>query len=179
MQLTLTFSTLLALVYTATATPAHPGFTLSAREADGAYVFDRVGGLAFTPAHILRRTESDVEVPREAQPEPLEKRDSYNCFAATFSGGDKLSAVNALYNLLDDYPIVNSNGAIATQYADNAIVYVCNFSGADISANAQDVKNYDNSINNACGSSTAGRVLLSSGLEYGRTAAGKPFCDGS
>lgn len=113
MQLTLAFSALLALVYTATATPAHGGFTLSAREADGAYIFDRAGGLASTPAHSLRHTESDV-IPHEAQPEPLEKRDSYNCFAATFSGGDKLNAVNALYNLLDDYLIVKSDGAIAT-----------------------------------------------------------------
>ena len=50
----------------------------------------------------------------------LEKRDSYNCFSAKVSGSDKATAVDALYDLLDDYPVVIAGGAIATQYGECA-----------------------------------------------------------
>ena len=79
----------------------------------------------------------------------------------------------------------------------SGLVYVCNFDTVSSqTANANDVHPEDNKINNACGSNTAGRDRFSSkstrpastnyhthpivgGIEHGRTAAGKPFCDGS
>ncbi|GJE87446.1 hypothetical protein PsYK624_035290 [Phanerochaete sordida] len=132
--------------------------------------------IAFSALLALASLAAASPAPAEA----VEKRgDSYNCFAASINGANKFSAVKQLNVLLDDYQTVIANGAIATQFAGSAIAYVCNFSGVDIQADAQDVLDYDNSINDHCGSSTAGRVRLDSGLEYGRTAAGKPFCDGS
>ncbi|GJE91647.1 hypothetical protein PsYK624_077970 [Phanerochaete sordida] len=111
---------------------------------------------------------------------PLMRRnDSYACFQATVNGAEKFTAVKALSVLLANYSTVIPGGGIATEFGNNAVVYVCNFSGANIDADPQANLNYDININSHCGPSTAGRVRLDSGLEYGRTAIGKAFCDGS
>lgn len=106
--------------------------------------------------------------------------DSYACFQATFNSAEKTTAVKALSVLLSSYGSVIPNGGISYQFgesapavrcparcagterraANNAIAYVCNFSGANITALANQTISYDSALNSKCGNSTSGRVRL-------------------
>lgn len=186
-RLTVVFTALAALVSMASATPVHAargGFSLASRSEDGIYVFDQHGNVtSFIPDAAIKRREPEAAsdfVEREAR---LTKRAGTACFAASVNGGYKWNAVQSLYSILADHPSVPANGAIATQYgqcgaaistisladsgtaatASNSIAYICNYNTQNSqNANAQDAITFDTTINNACGSSTAGRYRLDS-----------------
>lgn len=133
MQLSVVFAALSALIATAVANPVaapRAGFSLAASSEDGAYRFDQHGNItSFVSAATLKRSMEarglgSVTAGEESSAE-LTKRGSTgtNCFNAKFSGGDKLNAVNAMFSLLDDYPVIPANGGIATQFGESSFLY--------------------------------------------------------
>ncbi|KAI0834678.1 hypothetical protein F5Y06DRAFT_150071 [Hypoxylon sp. FL0890] len=147
---------------------------------DGVYIHDESGQIVdYIPLDKINAREPQVNVTEpESDVSSLEKRLAFTvkCFSAKFDKGDKRIALSDLGDIMDRYGYVGKKSAFSVQYY-TAIAYVCNYSTVSIACDRGTSGKVNAGLDAHCHDNVAARGDYKSGISYGRTEKGKPFCN--
>ncbi|OTA67237.1 hypothetical protein K449DRAFT_462188 [Hypoxylon sp. EC38] len=145
---------------------------------DGVYVHDANGQIVdYIPLDKILARDPQVNA-TEPDFSPLEARAAFEtkCFKAKFDKDDKRIGLSDLGDIMDRYGYVGKKSAFSVQYY-TAIAYVCNYSTVDIACDRGTSGKVNAGLDARCHDNVAARGDYRSGISYGRTAKGKPFCN--
>ncbi|KAI1085381.1 hypothetical protein F5B20DRAFT_918 [Whalleya microplaca] len=148
---------------------------------DGVYVHNKDGQIIdFVPIAELHSKNTNTNasiVPEETS--SLEERKlafEMKCFKATFDTNDKRVGLQDLGDIMDRYKTLEGGGSLVYTYY-TAVLYACNYSTSRINLSRGTSNKVHSNLDSKCGSNTAARGDYKSGLSYGRTKKGKPYCN--
>ncbi|KAI2466063.1 hypothetical protein F4781DRAFT_407062 [Annulohypoxylon bovei var. microspora] len=98
------------------------------------------------------------------------------CFSAKFDKNDKRVGLSDLGDIMDRYGTLAAKTMFSVQYY-SVITYVCNYSTVRINCDRGTSGKVNAGLDQSCHDNVAARGDYRSGISYGRTAKGKPFCN--
>ncbi|KAI1458853.1 hypothetical protein F4805DRAFT_105359 [Annulohypoxylon moriforme] len=147
---------------------------------DGVYVHNEAGEIIeFIPLAEIQAREIPEVNTTDSETVVLEPRKwpwNTKCFSAKFDKDDKRIGLSDLGDIMDRYGVLKSKTSFSVSYY-TAIAYVCNYSTVSISVDRGTSGKVNAALDQSCHDNVAARGDYPSGISYGRTAKGKPFCN--
>ncbi|KAI1100260.1 hypothetical protein F4804DRAFT_53801 [Jackrogersella minutella] len=146
---------------------------------DGVYIHDKDGKIIdFISMDAVQTRAPEVNSTDTADVVQLEPRFAFEvkCFSAKFDKNDKRVGLSDLGDIMDRYGTVSAGTSISVQYY-SVITYVCNYSTVTINCDRGTSGKVNVGLDMSCKDNVAARGDYRSGISYGRTAKGKPFCN--
>ncbi|KAI1138612.1 hypothetical protein F5Y05DRAFT_413234 [Hypoxylon sp. FL0543] len=149
---------------------------------DGIYIHDDSGQIVdYMPLDKLNAREPQVNA-TELDSSPLEARLTFDvkCFGAKFDKNDLKTGLSYLGDEISAkvylYGSIAARTYLSVKY-NSVLTYVCNYSKGKLVPSSAMSGTVNANLDTRCGDNMAARGDDKSGISYGRTAKGKPFCN--